>query len=158
MKTQDVSPIDMTELTNAQLREILDSPETYIAEAVHQAAKELSHRHAVPRYYTYLKPGFSEERMRVSLRMRPGPAEAIKTLFSEANLIRYTQMIALFQGLLLAFQTVAIVRFLKHFSTRTGPPDWFYVTVTFLPFVSTLLFTLFFLSLHRTLKTRISKG
>jgi hypothetical protein len=147
--------IDMSGFTNAQLREVLSAPDQYIAEAVHQAAKVLAGRHAVPRYYTRLKPAFSNTHFQVALNSKLDTPTLYSVLFSDANLIRYCLAIAIVQALLLALQTLSVVRILKTLKVETLPQNFTYVLWPVAGILTSLAFVLFFLTLYQTLTRRL---
>ena len=95
---------DMKKMDNEQLRELLANPEVYTPEAVHQAAIELSFRHAMPRYYTRIPSRLQHSPIKVQWSWNLDFITKVQILFSERNLIKYCLMVCLFDSLALIFR------------------------------------------------------
>lgn len=144
---------DLSEYSNASLRELLEDPDRYTPEAVHAAAKELATRRAVPRYYTLARTRVGEGPVRVTRRLAMDPVLKIRMLFSESRLRKYSIALALVYTLLLLFSLKSVADLLhKVVSLKLVPIES--LIATGLSLLLQLLMCLFFWALASNLVSR----
>lgn len=144
----------MSPYSNSELRELLANPQMYTAEAVHQAAKELSSRNGVPRYYTRIHSPLTDKPIKVNRTYDMDLHTKILTLFSEANLKLYALLLASMDGTRLLWSVWALMRFIK-----LSPEGWVSnnlgaVYDRAFPVAHSLFGLLFFLTLFNVLSRR----
>lgn len=145
---------DMSSYDIAELQELLSNPDTYTAEAVHASARELARRSSVPRYYTRIYSSRLNRSLPVARKLKLNQATTLQFIFSEANLKKYSILIAIFQSIASALQVFAIVRMLKTTTSEVFIKNWQFFGISMFTAVSTLVLALFFFSLHKTLSCR----
>ncbi len=144
---------DLSDYSNASLRELLEDPDRYTPESVHAAAKELATRRAVPRYYTLARTRAGEGPVRVTRRLSVDPALRIRMLFSESRLRNYCIALAVVYTTLLPFGVWGAVMLFRRASAY-GRYDLSSFIPTALSLVIQLLMCLFFWALAGNLISR----
>ena len=145
---------DLSEHSNALLRELLEDPDRYTPEAVHAAAKELATRRAVPRYYTLARTRAGEEPVRVTRRLAVDPGLKIRMLFSESRLRNYCIVLAVAYSLRFLFVLEGAVELVRRFSAFGSRQDVRFYIATGLSLTIELLMCLFFWALASNLVSR----
>ena len=145
---------DLSSQSNAELREILGRPDHYTPESLHAAARELTIRHAIPRYYTRLHSREMGKTISVNRDLHLTLKDRINIYFSDSKIIHFSILIIIVQCFALFFSTMSFLKYFQYPTKIIMSKMLTSMTLAGIGVISHACFILFFYTIYRVHSVR----